>query len=116
MSTGQASPFCLSKPGPATAEPSPVANELLQSDRPRRKEYGVWAQVAVSTVMEPERLLFRKLPYPGIYRCVARYGYRDRVQMDSKFVTKLLDKVCTTTHATSMLHASPVHLSSVTRI
>ncbi|KAL3139069.1 Potassium transporter [Trebouxia sp. C0010 RCD-2024] len=50
-------------------------------------------QVAVSTVMEKERLLFRKLPYPGIYRCVARYGYRDQVRMDNKFVTKLLDKV-----------------------
>ena len=50
-------------------------------------------QVAVSTVTEQERLLFRKLHYPGIYRCVARYGYRDRVHMGSKFVTKLLDKV-----------------------
>ncbi|KAL3152408.1 hypothetical protein ABBQ32_001459 [Trebouxia sp. C0010 RCD-2024] len=50
-------------------------------------------QVAVSTVEERERLLFRKLPYPGIYRCVARYGYRDQVHMDSMFVTKLLDKV-----------------------
>ena len=59
----------------------------------------VYAQVAVSTVMEKERLLFRKLPYPGIYRCVARYGYRDQVRMDSKFVTKLLDKVCTLTSA-----------------
>lgn len=55
----------------------------------------VSAQVAVSTVMERERLLFRKLPYPGIYRCVARYGYRDQVRMDTKFVIKLLDKVCT---------------------
>ena len=53
------------------------------------------AQVAVSTVEERERLLFRKLPYPGIYRCVARYGYRDQVQMDSKFITKVLDKVST---------------------
>ena len=44
---------------------------------------------------ERERLLFRKLPYPGIYRCVARYGYRDQVQMDSKFITKVLDKVST---------------------
>lgn len=51
--------------------------------------------MAVSTVEERERLLFRKLPYPGIYRCVARYGYRDQVHMDSMFVTKLLDKVCT---------------------
>lgn len=42
---------------------------------------------------ESERLLFRKLRYPGIYRCVARYGYRDRVHMDNKFVIKLLDKV-----------------------
>lgn len=67
--------------------------------------YGVRVQVAVSTVMEPERLLFRKLPYPGIYRCVARYGYRDRVHMGGKFVTKLLDKVCTRTRAVSMLHA-----------
>ncbi|KAL3135172.1 hypothetical protein ABBQ38_006263 [Trebouxia sp. C0009 RCD-2024] len=50
-------------------------------------------QVAVSTVSESERLLFRKLRYPGIYRCVARYGYRDRVHMDNKFVIKLLDKV-----------------------
>ena len=41
---------------------------------------------------EAERLLFRKLPYPGIYRCVARYGYRDRVHMGPKFVIKLLDK------------------------
>ena len=49
-------------------------------------------QVAVSTVTEAERLLFRKLPYPGIYRCVARYGYRDRVHMGNKFVIKLLDK------------------------
>jgi len=49
--------------------------------------------VAVSTVSESERLLFRKLHYPGIYRCVARYGYRDRVHMDTKFVIKLLDKV-----------------------
>jgi len=50
------------------------------------------AQVAVSTVTESERLLFRKLHYPGIYRCVARYGYGDRVRMDTKFVIKLLDK------------------------
>ncbi|DBA74693.1 TPA: hypothetical protein ACH3X2_009358 [Trebouxia sp. C0005] len=50
-------------------------------------------QVAVSTVTESERLLFRKLHYPGIYRCVARYGYGDRVRMDTKFVIKLLDKV-----------------------
>lgn len=66
-------------------------------------------QVAVSTVMEPERLLFRKLPYPGIYRCVARYGYRDRVHMDSTFVTKLLDKVCTlnTCGSVHMLCADP---------
>ena len=49
--------------------------------------------------MEPERLLFRKLPYPGIYRCVARYGYRDHVHMGGKFVTKLLDKVCLYIHA-----------------
>ncbi|DBA83964.1 TPA: Potassium transporter, variant 2 [Trebouxia sp. C0004] len=49
-------------------------------------------QVAVSTVTESERLLFRKLHYPGIYRCVARYGYSDRVRMDTKFVIKLLDK------------------------
>ena len=49
-------------------------------------------QVAVSTVTESERLLFRKLHYPGIYRCVARYGYGDRVHMDTKFVIKLLDK------------------------
>ena len=52
----------------------------------------VRAQVAVSTVTESERLLFRKLHYPGIYRCVARYGYGDRVHMDNKFVIKLLDK------------------------
>lgn len=52
----------------------------------------VSVQVAVSTVTEAERLLFRKLPYPGIYRCVARYGYRDRVHMGPKFVIKLLDK------------------------
>ena len=50
-------------------------------------------QVPVSTVTESERLLFRKLHYPGIYRCVARYGYHDRVNMGSKFVVKLLDKV-----------------------
>lgn len=43
---------------------------------------------------EAERLLFRKLHYPGIYRCVARYGYRDRIHMGTMFVTKLLDKVC----------------------
>lgn len=66
-------------------------------------------QVAVSTVMESERLLFRKLPYPGIYRCVARYGYRDRVHMDSKFVTKLLDKVCCQNHCSLPLFP-PMHL------
>ncbi|KAL3134370.1 hypothetical protein ABBQ38_006625 [Trebouxia sp. C0009 RCD-2024] len=48
---------------------------------------------AVSTVTDSERLLFRKLHYPGIYRCVARYGYRDRVDMGTKFVIKLLDKI-----------------------
>ena len=50
-------------------------------------------QVPVSTVTDSERLLFRKLHYPGIYRCVARYGYHDQVHMGSKFVIKLLDKV-----------------------
>lgn len=50
-------------------------------------------QVAVTTVTEAERLLFRKLAYPGIYHCVARYGYGDQVQMGVPFVTKLLDKV-----------------------
>ena len=68
--------------------------------------------------MEPERLLFRKLPYPGIYRCVARYGYRDRVHMGTKFVTKLLDKVCSAAHAASMLihvHLSPVIRTETTR-
>ena len=50
-------------------------------------------QVAVSTVTDSERLLFRKLHYPGIYRCVARYGYCDRVDRGTMFVIKLLDKV-----------------------
>ncbi|KAL3160267.1 hypothetical protein ABBQ38_009749 [Trebouxia sp. C0009 RCD-2024] len=49
--------------------------------------------VAVSTVTDSERLLFRKLHYPGSYRCVARYGYRDLVDMGTKFVIKLLDKI-----------------------
>ena len=53
----------------------------------------VCVQVAVTTVTETERLLFRKLPYPGIYHCVARYGYGDQVQMGVPFVTRLLDKV-----------------------
>ena len=44
---------------------------------------------------EAERLLFRKLPYPGLYHCVARYGYGDQVQMGVPFVTRLLDKVTT---------------------
>ena len=50
-------------------------------------------QVAVTTVTEAERLLFRKLPYPGIYHCVARYGYGDTVKLGTPFVTRLLDKV-----------------------
>lgn len=53
----------------------------------------ICVQVAVTTVTEAERLLFRKLPYPGIYHCVARYGYGDQVQMGVPFVTRLLDKV-----------------------
>ena len=77
----------------------------LSSERHQAQDTmtGGCVQVAVSTVTQAERLLFRKLPYPGIYHCVARYGYRDRVRMDSMFVTKLLDKVCPLSCALALL-------------
>ncbi len=77
----------------------------------RTFETAVLLQVAVSTVTESERLLFRKLHYPGIYRCVARYGYRDRVHMGSKFVIKLLDKVSCFC-ASSLMHSNVPNLLS----
>lgn len=69
--------------------------------------YGL--QVAVTTVTEAERLLFRKLPYPGIYHCVARYGYGDTVKMGTPFVTRLLDKVGAAAALTSLAHQLKLH-------
>lgn len=50
-------------------------------------------QVAVPRVDPEERILVQKLPYPGMYRAVARYGYLDRVDHGSAFVLKLTDRV-----------------------
>jgi hypothetical protein len=47
----------------------------------------------VATVTEAERLLIAKVQYPGLYRCVARYGWRDEVHMGLQFTAALLKKV-----------------------
>ncbi|GAQ87155.1 Potassium transporter family protein [Klebsormidium nitens] len=52
-------------------------------------------QVAVPRVDPEERILVQKLPYPGMYRAVARYGYLDRVNHGSAFVLKLTDRLST---------------------
>ena len=50
-------------------------------------------QVAVTSVSEAERLLVVPTVYPGIIRCVARYGYHDTIHHDSAFVNSVLRQV-----------------------
>lgn len=54
--------------------------------------------VPVPTVTEQERLLFQKMPYAGVYRCVVRYGYHDVVNQGQEFVKTLLEKVVAEDH------------------
>lgn len=36
-------------------------------------------QVAVTSVAPQECLLMQQTPLPGVFRCVARYGFNDKV-------------------------------------
>lgn len=51
------------------------------------------SQVAVPRVDPEERILVQNLPYPGMYRAVARYGYLDHVDHGRDFVLKLTERV-----------------------
>ena len=44
---------------------------------------GARRYVPVPKVLPEERLLFMPLPVPGLFRCVARYGYTDVVDQVS---------------------------------
>ncbi|KAK9792666.1 hypothetical protein WJX73_004356 [Symbiochloris irregularis] len=47
-------------------------------------------RVAVSNVSETERLVVAPTIYPGVLRCVARYGYTDIVDHDPAFIASIL--------------------------
>lgn len=55
--------------------------------------WNAW-QVAVSSVGPEERLLIVPTRHPGVLRCVARYGYQDRVNHGTAFVADMLTQVC----------------------
>lgn len=47
----------------------------------------------IPRVAPEDRLLFMALPVPGLYRCVARYGYTDAVDRDGEFTRAVLARV-----------------------
>ncbi|BDA46994.1 Potassium transporter 5 [Coccomyxa sp. Obi] len=49
--------------------------------------------VPIPKVSAEERLLFMPLPVPGLYRCVARYGYTDPVDADGEFTKAVLNRI-----------------------
>ncbi len=52
----------------------------------------ICAQVPVPFVSEDERLLVKPLEYPGFFRVIARYGYRDLIDQGNSPRTSVLDK------------------------
>ncbi|CAM6082969.1 unnamed protein product [Calypogeia fissa] len=48
--------------------------------------------VPVVSVLPRERFLVSRIGYPGVYRCVARYGYMESVEFDG-FKEKLVDSL-----------------------
>ncbi|KAK9918504.1 hypothetical protein WJX75_004557 [Coccomyxa subellipsoidea] len=49
--------------------------------------------VPIPKVSLDERLLFMPLPVPGLYRCVARYGYTDTIDEDGEFTKAVLNRI-----------------------
>jgi hypothetical protein len=49
--------------------------------------------VPVPRVAPEDRLLFMALPLPGLYRCVARYGYTEAVDARGEFTRAVLARV-----------------------
>ena len=63
--------------------------------------------MAVPTVSPSESLLVFRTIYPGVLRCVARYGYTDVIRHDSKFVASILAQVGTYVSTPNLLLMNP---------
>lgn len=50
-------------------------------------------QVPIPHVSDQQRLLLSPLEFKGFYRCVARYGYMDKVDQGYLFAQSVLDKI-----------------------
>ncbi|EIE21883.1 potassium transporter [Coccomyxa subellipsoidea C-169] len=74
----------------------PAAFTNLLSNVPALHEVVVFITVRyvpIPKVSLGERLLFMPLPVPGLYRCVARYGYTDPIDEDGEFTKAVLNKI-----------------------